>query len=470
MIFNVSFPLLTAPYVSRVLGANNLGLVNFSYSLVSFFLIFCNFGISIYGIKVISTSKNQTEININTTKLFVYSTLISLLVVPIYLVFSIYFFSGNTMYSLIIFSLVLFFSPFSFEWFFIGKENFRLVAIRSLIVRVFFLIAIFTFILDREDFLLYAFLLSASQIFTNITNFISAKNSWKFTPFKLNELKVLFLDLFPFFLTLFITSIFTIFDKILVGFFLDNYSVALYFRNRQITILIIGLTTALLKVLVPRLSNYFNIDFPNYFKLMKFSLSFLIFLTIPAAFGLVFLGREILFLLGGVEFVDGYSSFIIISIWTVFSSLNVFFDYQIAIPLGKEKITTKTTIYIATSIVFFSVILTPFYGLIGASLALLISEIIGFIFQYNYYNKHFENLKFFNSNFFTILFGSSSMFLILILSKSYFLVFLDLGWMMFFSIIIGIFSYILVLRFLGNEIINFLVSYVINYLSKKAKK
>ncbi len=412
MVFNTSFPLLTAPYISRVLGAENLGVVNYSYSIVVMFAIFGAFGIPVYGMREISRVKDQDEINLIVSKLFKFSIIMSLALIPIYLFISLNFFDKQTMYSLLIMTVIIIFTPFSFEWFFIGKENFRIVTIRSVFVKIVAFIIMLIFIKNSSHYLIYSGILAFSQVSTYLVTFFASKKLWKKVHVKMKEVKKLLIHLLPFFLTLLIASLFTVFDKILVGIFLDKTSVALYFRNRQITMLAIGLTTALVRVLAPRLSSLYKTDKDEYLKVLKFSFNFLILFTVPAIFGFISLGSDILYIFGGDEFVGGYSSFILLSFWMIFASLNVFLDNQIGIPNNKEKITTITTIIVAISLITLSSFFTPRYGIVGSSFALLSAEALGFIYQFSYYKmKGFIKFKIFDDSFIKVFIASVIMFL-----------------------------------------------------------
>ena len=451
MVFNTSFPLLTAPYISRVLGAENLGVVNYSYSIVMMFAILGAFGIPVYGMREISRVKDQDEINLIVSKLFKFSIILSLALIPIYLFISLSFFDKQTMYSLLIMTVIIIFTPFSFEWFFIGKENFRLVTIRSVFVKIIAFIIMLVFIKNSSHYLIYSSILAFSQVSTYLVTFFASKKLWQKVRIKTKEVKNLLIHLLPFFLTLLIASFFTVFDKILVGIFLDKTSVALYFRNRQITMLAIGLTTALVRVLAPRLSNLYKTDKDEYLKVLKFSFNFLILFTVPAIFGFISLGSDILYIFVGVEFVGGYSSFILLSFWMIFASLNVFLDNQIGIPNNKEKITTVTTVIIAISLITLSSFFTPRYGIVGSSIALLSAEALGFIYQFSYYKtKGFIKFRIIDGSFIKVFIASVIMFLTIEQVSIYMSTFLMIK--VFSLIILGILVYFITLLVIRHEV------------------
>lgn len=415
LIFNTSFPLITAPYVSRILGANNLGIVNYSYSIISMFVVLAGFGLPIYGIRgVARTRKDKEELSILVSNIFILLIIFTVVCTFFYLIF-VYSISDDSLKKALLVMIIYLISiPISFEWFFIGIEQFRYITIRSVIIKALAFIAMLLFVREKEDYLIYAFILAFFQSITFLINFIQSKKYWHFNSKKIKLLN-LGKESSVFFITLLISSTFTIFDKVLVGSLTDNISMALYFRNRQITMMLVGVSTSLVKVLSPRLSSLIHEkNNSNYSELLNSSYQVFLLISIPLVFGISVVGKDILFLFGGKEFMPGSVSFVILGFWTVSAGINVFIDNQISIPNGKEYYTTIASLCIAAIMIVLNIFLTPKYGINGASLSLFIAETCGVIVNILFIYRN-TKIKFImiNKEIIKILISSIIMFIII---------------------------------------------------------
>jgi O-antigen/teichoic acid export membrane protein len=467
VVFNTSFPLLTAPYISRILGANNLGAVNYSYSVISMFIVFAGFGIPIYGIRGVAKYKEDRDKLSNfISNILLLSILLTIFVSIFYLLFINYFSEdiGSHIWYIMFLSLVFF--PLSFDWFFVGYENFQYVTIRTVTLKIISLLLMLIFVKEDSDYLIYAYILILTQVLTFFINFYSSKKYWDFKFVPLNLSKYI-KESSVFFLTMFISSLFTTFDKVLVGIFSNNTAVALYFRNRQITMMVIGITTSLILVLTPRLSNLVhNKNSTYYIELLKKSYKVYVISALPISLGLVFLGKEILFLFGGIEFVSGYHSFLLLSIWVIFAGFNVFLDNQISIPNNKERFTTYICIIIASLTISFNIFLTPRFGIIGASISLLIAEFIGVIIHsILLYINNLLKIKLIDKDIIKILSSSIIMFMTLNLIKILFEFSFYINLIVFIPT--GIFIYITSLILFKIDLVSDTFKILLSKLSKK---
>ena len=161
-IFNVLYeamtvitPLITAPYLARVLGADNIGTYSFTESIVSYFELFAIMGISVYGQREISFHQDNI---VERTKAFwntkITSVAISSTVLVVYLLFASY--MHSPLYW--IFSMSMIACIVDVTWFFQGMEEFGRIVIRNVILKFATIVCIFCFVRSRDDFFLYAFI------------------------------------------------------------------------------------------------------------------------------------------------------------------------------------------------------------------------------------------------------------------------------------------------------------------------
>ena len=171
-ISQVLLPILTFPYLARVLGPEHLGVLNFAESYARYFVLVAAFGIPIYGVREVAKLQNDKE---KLRKLFLEIFAINLIttfILSIIFYFSILFVDKlNQEGVLFYWSLLFFFMQlFVFEWFFIGLKQFKYMALRYFFLRIIFIISVFVFIKSSADYLIYMQLQFALNLLLAIVN------------------------------------------------------------------------------------------------------------------------------------------------------------------------------------------------------------------------------------------------------------------------------------------------------------
>ena len=137
-ILNVLFPVVTVPYVSRILNPEGVGLANFAITYVSYFALFAALGISIYGVREIAKFKDRTDkISQVFSELFKI-TLISTLLISTVFILTLYLIPQLAVDRkiLLVSGLTLFFTPVAIDWYFAGLEQFKIITLRSVIIKL----------------------------------------------------------------------------------------------------------------------------------------------------------------------------------------------------------------------------------------------------------------------------------------------------------------------------------------------
>ena len=235
-ISQVLFPLITFPYLARVLGPENIGLYNFSESYARYFALVAALGISVYGVREIAKKQDQPKALSNTfTELFLINFIATCVLSVVYIFTIIYTNKLSNNATLFYWSFVFFFfQVFVLEWFFTGINQFKYIAVRFFIIRLIFVAAIFIFIKEANDYVKYMQLQVGLTFFLGVINFIFL---FKFIDLKNTRIKDLNLiqhlkPLFLLFLTIFSISVYLHFDTVLLGILADNESVGYYIRRR----------------------------------------------------------------------------------------------------------------------------------------------------------------------------------------------------------------------------------------------
>lgn len=415
-VINILFPLITSPYISRILGADNLGKYSFSLSFSSWFLIFATFGTTTYGVREIAKVRDDKKLLDKTfSEIFFINFIATLITLLVYIV--IIFVNPKTNTEILLFlvaALSILLNLFCIDWLYMGMEDFKIITLRSLVIKILCLISIFIFIRQKNDYIIYAFISVLAFGLANIFNFIYSR---KFVKLTLNniDIKHHVRKISIFFSSNIVVSMYTIFDQVLLGFLSTNKDVAFYSRSRQIYSIALSITLSISTVLLPKLAYLFKNDFKNYKIIVKKSINYIYIFSVPSVLGLIVLSKDIMWFFGGKEFQGAYISLIIMSILVFTVSLGTWQYNQLFLPLGKEKVALKNQIFMATISVISNIYFIPKIGYIGASISLVLTEISGTIYAVYYSKSKIKevNINYINKSLFKYISASLIMSLII---------------------------------------------------------
>ena len=252
---NYIFPLITYPYVSRVLGVSNIGICNFVDTVVDFFIMFSMMGITVVGVREIATAKgNREELNRTFSGLLSMNAITSLLAAAV-LTVSIFLVPKLYAYKEMMFIGVLrLLSNFlCIEWLFKGLEDFRYITLRSILIRSLFVVSVFAFIHKPEDYRVYYLLFSLTFLANAAVNIVYSRRSVSFSP-KDIRLRGVAGSFFLIGLYTIMASLYTSFNTIYLGFVSSETQVGYYGTAAKIYGMVIALFTAFTAVMLPRMS------------------------------------------------------------------------------------------------------------------------------------------------------------------------------------------------------------------------
>ena len=252
---NYVFPLITYPYVSRVLGVSNIGICNFVDGVVDYFILFSMMGISVVGVREIAASKGERK-GLDRT----FSSLLSLnaatsLVAAVALGVSIFLVPKLYAYKeLMGIGVIRLLSNFlCIEWLFKGLENFRYITLRSVAIRSLYVVAVFVFVRKPEDYGIYYLLLCLTILANAAVNLFYSRRFVSFTRKGLS-FRALAGPFFMIGLYTIMTSMYTTFNMIFLGFVSTPEQAGFYGSATKIFGMIIALFTAFTAVMLPRMS------------------------------------------------------------------------------------------------------------------------------------------------------------------------------------------------------------------------
>jgi len=391
-IFNTAYqllllivPFITTPYLSRVLGANGIGIYSYANSMVSYFVLFACLGTGTYGQRAISYVQDDKEKrSIAFWETFTFRLIMSLITLIFYGIYISFVNENRIIFTILAINFIN--VIFDISWFFQGMEEFQKTVVRSIIVKILNIIFIFTFIKDSKDVALYALGSLALTLIGNIS-------LWTYLPKYIQKIKCIkpFRDIktiFKLFLPTIAIQVYTLVDKSMIGWFSTgaNYLENGYYEQAEKVVRIcLTLVTSLGTVMIPRIGKVYKEG--NYEKIKEYmykSYRFILLLAIPVCLGLISISSIFVPIFFGPGYEKVELLLIILSFLAIIIGLSNANGYQYLLPTGKENILTITVTAGAISNFILNLILIPRYYSLGASISTIVAEtlvtLVGFIY------------------------------------------------------------------------------------------
>lgn len=382
-LLNLLFPIITFPYISRVLGAEGVGKVTFVTSIVNYFLIFATLGIPNYGVREIAKNSNdKKEVSKIFSEILVINIISSLASCILYflMILSLGFFKQERiLYVVVGLSLVL--NVFSIDWMYRGLENYKYITRRSIIFKMLSIVLLFVLVRAKQDYVKYAIISVIALSGANIVNVLTSRKYIDFSFKNLNltrHLKSIFILLS----TEVAINIYVNLDSTMVGIISGNKHLGYYTAAIKINKIIATMVTSLGIVLMPRLSYYIKQGMKEEFeKLITKSVQYILFIGLPAVVGLFILSPQIVRLFSGNEFTPAILAMRITTPIVLFLGISNLTGIQLLIPLGKEKKLFYAVIIAAIVNFTLNLILIPMFQQNGAAISTTIVEIVVALIQ-----------------------------------------------------------------------------------------
>lgn len=382
------FPLITLPYVSRVLGTISNGKVAFATSITAYFSMFAKLGIPTYGIRACAKCRDNKDELTKTVQELLIINMVSLFLSFLLLAISIVFINKLQAEAvlIIIYSLQMISDAIGMEWLYQAIEQYQYITTRSIIFKLFSVILIFIFIHKPEDYILYAILYIISTSGSCVLNLINSKKYLLIKTYKGKyDFKQHLKPIFVFFALSVASTIYNNMDTVMLGFIVDDIEVAYYSLAVKTKYILSTTVTALGPVLMPRITYYLENGEKSELKqhLLK-SLHFVIMISIPLTAYFVVMSPETVDILGGAEFAPAVSCMRAITLTVIPIGIGNIACQQVLAPTGKEKYIMYSTICGAVINFIVNCLLIPIYGALGAAIATDLTETIVAIIQIKY--------------------------------------------------------------------------------------
>ena len=463
-ILSLAVPFVTTPYISRVLGADGIGVYSFTSSIAAYFSMIAALGTMSYGAREISRARNDRKL---LSRLFweieslaVISTIISIVVWSIWVVYS-------PEYNLIylVLTMTLLGTMTDISWFFTGLEQFKFIVIRNALVKIIGVILLFAFIKAKDDLSLYIFLMT-------LTNFLGFVSMWVYIPKMVDRielrsirLKKHFKETFIYFVPTIATSVYTVLNKVLLGFLGGDIRENGYYEQ-AIKIIAIAQTltfTALNSVLGSRISYLFAEDkIEEIHQRIDKSLHYILFAGLGMTFGIIAVAPRFVPWFFGPGFNDTIQLLQMLSPIVLIIGISNCLGAQYYTPAGLRKQSARYIIVGAFVNLCLNIALIPTYGAKGAVAGSLMAE--GTITVLYFRNcKSFLTIEQIVKNGWKKLLSSIVLFIMINITI---VRIPDDTYALTISVIVGLFSYLLMLFVLKDSFVVYFVKMIYGRMFK----
>ena len=414
----IILPIITTPYVSRVLGADGVGTYSYTNSITQYFILFGCIGLNLYGQREIAYYQNDVRKRNRTFFELVFLRAITISISLIIFYLTMVQFSKYSSIFLIQ-TLDIIASIFDISWFFQGIEDFKRTVLRNFLVRFLCVTLIFIFVKSPADLPLYVLCYSGTLFLGNIS-------LWLYMPKYVNKNDINGLNIkkhirpaVMLFLPQIATSLYTYLDKTMIGYITDNTAeVAYYEQSQTIVKTVMTVITSLGTAMMPRIANLFKTNqYEEIKKYMNASIKFVLLLAIPFTFGIMGIAKGFVPWFFGEGYEKVVPNMMVIAPVIIFIGMSTITGTQYLLPLGRQKEYTLSVIAGAVINFILNIIFISIFGSFGAAMGTLIAEFAVMGVQLYFIRKEFSLLGIFKQAIKYTLFGLIMFIVVILLSN-----------------------------------------------------
>lgn len=455
-ILIIILPIITVPYVSRVLGTEGVGTYSYTYSIAYYFMLVSMLGINNYGNRQVAKARNNKEkLSKEFLSIYVIQVVTTILMIIAYIAYIVLFDIDYLKISIIQIIYVIS-SLFDVNWFFFGIEKFKFTVSRNTIVKVLSFVFILIFVKTETDTWKYTLILALSTLISQIFLFIMLRKYIKIERISFKHVKKHIKPCIILFIPIISYSIYRVMDKIMLGNMSTISEVGFYENAEKIINIPVGLITALGTVMLPRISNLIANGEKNLIEeYMKKSVELILFIGLPMIFGLMAISENFSVSFLGEDFRKSGDIMFLLSPTILFISIANVIRTQYLIPNEKDKEYVIATICGAVVNLIFNIILIPKLGSIGACIGTLLAEFTVMLYQIILVRKKFQICAYLKNG---IRFLVTSLLMFIIVFSLNFLNIKNIILLLIIQIVVGIIIYGI-----------FNINYIINLLKREKR-
>ncbi len=387
---NFIFPLVTFPYVSRILLAEGTGAVSFATSVANYFAMVACLGIPTYGIRACAKVRdNKAELTKTAHEIFIINAVMTAVSVLTF-VLSIYLVPQFREEKMLFYinGIGILLNLFGMNWLYQALEQYDYITVRSVAAKVISVVLMFALVHQKSDYVIYGAIGVFAAAGSNVLNLIRARRYISFRPQRGYQFRQHIKPILTLFAQSVVVSIYTNLDTVMLGFMRGNSEVGLYTTAVKVKTILLSLVSSLGSVLLPRMSHIVKQgDREQFNNLTKKALDVTLLMAVPLSIYFCMYARDSVLLLAGEGFLGAVLAMQIITIALIPNGLTGVLGIQVLTSLEKEKYVLYSVIVGAVADLVLNLIFIPAYGAAGAALATMIAEFLVLFVQLYYTRK-----------------------------------------------------------------------------------
>ncbi len=382
-LYNVAYqilimilPLITAPYIARVMGAELIGVYSFTHSIAYYFVLFAQLGLSVYGNRTIARVRDdQDKLNYSFSSIYKLQLIIAIISSLIYMLYVC--FGAKQEYKIYFYFQFLYVISgiFDINWFYFGIEKFKLTVTRNTIIKLLTVVLILVFVKSKQDLGLYIIIMAGGVLLGQLAMWTQLRKYVHFVKTKWSDCAKAFLPILILFLPTIATSLYRYMDKIMLGSMTTISQLGYYENSEKFISIAMGVINALGTVMIPKMSNLLSKgNFKTAREYLNKSIEGIYIIASPLAFGLASVATILSVVFYGAEFSDCGKIIPILSISLIFSAWANVIRTQYLIPNNRDKEYIISMFCGAGANMVVNILLIPVVGAIGAAIGTVIAE------------------------------------------------------------------------------------------------
>ena len=382
-IISVVIPLITAPYLARTLGPNEIGIYSYVNSIAILISTISMLGIFNYGNRQIAYVRDNKEL-LSQTFWSIMSTRLILGIIGTFAYFTLILLSNNYKIYFTIYYTYILANIIDCTWIYVGLEDMKWAVLKNSLTKIISLLGIFIFVNTPNDTWKYILLMGSSVLLSNVLAYSQLRTYVKKPRFIFKHSLNIIKESFYLFLPSLATTVYMQCDKIMIEFITkENFQISFYDYSEKIVVIPLTFITVLNAVIMPRLANeYANHNTNNIEKLVNNSLNFSLFFAIPMTLGMSVISEKLIPWYLGSDFIPTISAIKVLSPIIIFNSISGVFGSQYFTAtnqINKLLISQVSAVFIN---IISNILLIPKYGFIGACITTVISSVVCSSIQY----------------------------------------------------------------------------------------
>ena len=395
-VSNIIFPLVTFPYVARVLLPSGNGKIAFAASVANYFVLLASLGIPTYGVRACAIVRDDKDkLSKTVQEIFIINLIATIIVSAVYFVcvFAVPKFAAEkSLFLLNGITIVL--NMFGMNWVFQALEQYDYITFRSIFFKLVSIVLMFIMVRTADDYVLYAGITVFAAVGSYCLNILRVRKIINFTGYRDYNFRQHLRPIFILFAQSLAISVYTNLDTVMLGLMKADTEVGFYNAAVKIKLVLFGVITAYGSVLLPRMSYYFRHGMDKRFRAVMVSgVNVTEMLSVPLAAFFVVFASEVMTLVAGNEYTEAVLPMRIIVTAIIPIGVAWVLGIQVLTPMGKEIYVLYSAIAGAAADLVLNFILIPPMGAAGASLATLAAEILVMAMQIYFLKDLFTEIK-----------------------------------------------------------------------------